>query len=57
MCADDSEIALDRVVVAVVALLVASKLGLDVRHDVRAVEHALVAMSWSEELLRVSHAD
>ena len=56
MCTDDSEIALDRVVVAAVACLMAPKLGHDVRHDVRAVGHALVATTWSEELLRVNHA-
>ena len=57
MRVDDGVDALDRVVVAAVACLMAPKPGRDVRHDVRAVEHALVAMSWSEELLRVSRAD
>ena len=56
MRVDDAELAIDRVDVAAVACLMASKLGPDVRHDVRAVGHALVAMSWSEERLRVSHA-
>ena len=57
MRVDDGVDALDRVVVAAVACLMAPKLGRDVRHDVRAVGHALVATTWSEELLRVSHAD
>ena len=55
--ADETSEAIERAGAAMVAWLLASKVALDTRHDVRAAAHAHLASSWRRRLHTVRHAD